>query len=656
MALPFVKALVPEAASKRPASHGSASSDDVSEGASWRSMYGQAPAMSDDLRRIIELPRRPRPPDEEVQAWADFLRQELGTARGDCECVSRFRRRCCANLLPTQAWALKEASDCNGLLGPIGVGHGKTLLDLLTPMVVDAKRAVLLLPPALKRQLLEVDWHFYGQHWKLPNLAGVGVTKYVPGRPMLYVLSFSELSTASKTDVLESLKPDVVIIDEAHQVRNRTAARTKRLLRYLRAHEEVRVFCWSGTLTSKSIKDYAHLAAHSLKDGSPVPLHFPTVEEWASHLDPTPTRTPIGELRRLTDDVWSTKEGCAREGYRRRLIDTPGVVSSGDTASCQASLTISERKVTVPKVVADALEAFDGLAETGSWQRPDGEELVDALSAARCARELSCGFYYRWKFPRGEPVPVIKSWLEARKEWHKELREKLKTGRSHMDSPLLLVRAVLRWQRGYVFIERDDNGCELRRIEVPPRTRNGPLPTWDAETWGRWDAEKDLVRPETEPVWLSDWLVRDTLDWLREPGLAWYEFQAFSDKLTELAAASRQRISHAASGDDGNKLLLSLMGKESVLASIRAHGTGKNLQQFSRNLVVNVPSDGGTWEQLLGRTHRQGQLADVVTFETYRHTEALRAAVEKARNLALHIEGTFGAKQRLSSIAEWCFS
>jgi hypothetical protein len=56
--------------------------------------------------------------------------------------------------------------------GPIGVGHGKTLLDLLTPMVVPCRVAVLLLPSKLKKQLLESDWHFYGQHWKLPNLAG----------------------------------------------------------------------------------------------------------------------------------------------------------------------------------------------------------------------------------------------------------------------------------------------------------------------------------------------------------------------------------------------------------------------------------------------------------------------------------------------------
>jgi hypothetical protein len=48
-----------------------------------------------------------------------------------------------------------------------------TLLDLLSALVVpNVKSAVLLIPPNLKRQLLDVDWEFYGQHWLLPNLAG----------------------------------------------------------------------------------------------------------------------------------------------------------------------------------------------------------------------------------------------------------------------------------------------------------------------------------------------------------------------------------------------------------------------------------------------------------------------------------------------------
>ena len=82
--------------------------------------------------------------------------------------------------------------------------------------------------------------------------------------------------------------------------------------------------------------------------------------------------------------------------------------------------------------------------------------------------------------------------------------------------------------------------------------------------------------------------------------------------------------------------VLMLTGREAVCASPRAHGTGKNLQQFARNLVANPPSDGATWEQLIGRTHRQGQEADEVTVEVYRHTAPFLEAVEKARDLPVH--------------------
>lgn len=650
MPLPFAKKFVDESL---PAKRAEAVEE--TDQPLLRQMRGQAPGESNDLRRILALPKRPQPSKEDVALWSEMVEREFGKGDVACQCEARFKRRCCKHLLPTQAWALYEGDMMGGLLGPIGVGHGKTLLDLLMAMVVGAKRAVLLLPPELKQQLLEVDWHFYGQHWKLPNLAGQTVTEYHPGRPMLYVIAFSELSGAKNSDILTQLAPDVVIIDEAHRVANRTAARTKRLNRFLRDFPETRVFAWSGTLTKKGIADYAHLAGSALREGSPVPLHFPTVEEWAAHLDPVKIRTPVGALRQLTKDG---KGSCAREGFQARLISTMGVVSSGDTASSQASLTIRERKVkAVPLAVREALERFEAGAKVGAWQRPDGEELVDALSAARCARELSCGFFYRWRWPRGEPVAVIESWLEARKEWHKELREKLKKAKAQMDSPLLCTKAAIRWQKGYVHIERDDEGREKKRVVIPPHSRSGPLPTWEALHWERWEEERDNAKPETEAVWLDDFLVDDAVDWLVEgPGLLWYEFNAYADRIHARAKARGiKNFVFVGPGEESNDYLLTAKGDERLVISSRAHGTGKNLHMFTRSLVTNPGSDGAGWEQLLGRTHRNGQLADEVTFEVYRHTEPFRNAVDRARELSAHIEGTFGVTQRLASVASWGF-
>jgi hypothetical protein len=56
-------------------------------------------------------------------------------------------------------------------------------------------------------------------------------------------------------------------------------------------------------------------------------------------------------------------------------------------------------------------------------------------------------------------------------------------------------------------------------------------------------------------------------------------------------------------------------GKEKVIpiiASIDACQAGFNLQPWHRNLITAPPSGGKTWEQLVGRTHRDGQEADAV--------------------------------------------
>lgn len=603
---------------------------------------GQAVGESRDLRRVLALPRRPRPDDATLASWAAALKAELSTGATSCECVSKYKRHCCANLLPVQAWALTEARAVGGILGPIGVGHGKTLLDLLVSMVVPGCRtSVLLLPPNLKQQLLDVDWHFYGQHWKLPNLAGG--RWLVPGRPTLHVVAFSELSGSRATDLLHRLRPDVVVVDEAHSVRNRTAARTKRFLRYFHDNPSVRLFAWSGTLTSRSLKDYAHLSNLAMGEGSPTPLHWPTVEEWAGHLDPGEFRSPPGRLSQFGRD--------ARVGYASRVVESLGVVSSGDTASCQASLVISERPLEAPEVVKEHLSALEG-----SWTRPDGEELVDAMSVGRCARELSCGFYYRWRFPRKEPVEVIERWLKARKDWHKELREKLKLSRPHMDSPLLCAKAAIRWYKGYTHVERDDEGREVARHSIPARSTSGPLPVWPSLCWPEWEEVRDSVKPETEAVWLSDFFVEDCLKWLAEgPGLLWYEFDGLARRLLDRARSSGTRVIHASPGSEGNERVIALGGTEAVVASIRAHGTGKNLQQFARNLVANPPSSGSEWEQLIGRTFRQGQQEDEVTIQVYRHTEPMRRAVERARDLSEYIEESFGATQKLASVARWMF-
>lgn len=563
---------------------------------------------SPDLRRIMALDQRERPDLGPIQA---SLTARLRRHNPTCRCRADYRRPCADSLRPIQAWALHEIGLYGGLLGPIGVGEGKTLLDLLAAMVVpDCRVAVLFLPASLRNQLLDVDWGFYGQHWNLPNLVGA---KWVdPKRPFIHVMSFDELSREKATDLLERIKPDLVVVDEGHKIASRKSVRTRRFINYFRAHPKTRLCVWSGTLTRRSIRDYAHLSAMALRDRSPLPLEYATIESWAEVLDPNNLAVADGELSALKQDP----DEPVIHAFRRRLISTPGVVASPDTVSCPAALYIHERKVEAPPAV---LEADRRVKAT--WCRPDGEELILALDVSRCRRELVSGFFYFWHYPRNEPLEARKAWLAARKEWHKELREKLKTPRPHLDSPLLCTKAAIRAEEGY----------------------KGPLPTWRSTYWPEWRDRRLSVLPVTNASWVDDYLVKDAAAWLAEgPGVVWYEHDAFGRALAKLTGAPFYGPGEAAAigipKEDGTR---------PVIASIRAHGTGRNLQMFNRALVANPPSDGAAWEQLLGRHHRPGQESDEVNFFVYRHADVYREAIDTARDLAQYIEDSFGGSQRL---------
>ena len=156
---------------------------------------GNPVAPSAELYRIAALPRRDlatayTPAD--VAALEDRLRRKDGRP---CVCA-KMGRRCPTNLLPVQAQALLEAERAGGLVAPIGVGHGKTLVDLLLASVMGAKKAVLLVPAQLRPQLLERDWPYYGGHWNLPNIVLSSASEFRPGASSLHVITYNKLSTA----------------------------------------------------------------------------------------------------------------------------------------------------------------------------------------------------------------------------------------------------------------------------------------------------------------------------------------------------------------------------------------------------------------------------------------------------------------------------
>ena len=63
----------------------------------------------------------------------------------------------------------------------------------------------------------------------------------------------------------------------------------------MRHNPSVKVFCWSGTLTKRSLKNWSHLSNASLKQGSPAPRDFPTLEAWAGATDPSAARKTFNQ-------------------------------------------------------------------------------------------------------------------------------------------------------------------------------------------------------------------------------------------------------------------------------------------------------------------------------------------------------------------------
>ncbi len=574
---------------------------------------------SPDLARVLALPRRPTPNGARGEALIELMTNRFAKDSGrPCDCAKRRPGRpCITRLRIVQAWALFELGTTGGLLGLIAVGHGKTMIDLLAPLALRGCRtACLLVPPSLVVQLC-AEYELLNNHWHLPSLVvqGKGDFCIQPGAPVLHVLPYSRLSNEGCAVFLQDLAPDTIIADECDLLRHATAVRTGRVMTYFSKRPETRFAGWSGSITDKSIREYAHLAALALRAGSPLPLDHNTVTDWASALDPSDWPSPAGALTKLCNPGERVQDG-----FRRRLLETPGVVSALE-AAVDVHLTVTECQA--PPVPAAIEEALEGVRAT--WVRPDGEELIDALTVARCLRELACGFYYRWTFPNGEPEDVIWEWLSARKEWRRELREVLKFRREHLDSPLLCARAAM---RAYGEVDHD-----------------GTLPVWHSATWPRWRLAKHTVKPVTEPVWIDDYLVRDAARWGHENlGIIWYEHAAFGRLVAELSGLPMH-----GGGPEAGARIAAEKGDRSIVASLKSHYRGRDgLQLLYRQMLFsNPPSSATVWEQAIGRLVRIGQAAKSVEAQVYVHTPELRAHLQDAIARANYVESTLGSSQKL---------
>ena len=521
--------------------------------------------------------------------------------------VERLHRPGAAmRLRPIQSRALAVLKTCRGLLGSIGVGHGKTLVAILGAKVVGARRPVVMVPPSL-RETFFVEFAKFSTSFDLPRVE---------------LVAYSMLSRPEGTDLLRRMAPDYIFADEAHSLRHPGSARTRRLLRYLEENPETVFAAASGTLTSRSVRDYAHLAKHALGALSPLPLLESHLDAWSNALD-VDGRPSSTDWRTVEPLVDAFGEGCfsfmtgaarveaVRDAFFARLRSAPGVVIT-DNESAPCSLVI--HALPSPKPPADILEA---LAVVRSGESPDRAEVYeDDVATWRASRQVAAGFFYRWDWPDGV---VDHQWLEARSRWSRWVRRELETSSAEgYDSPALVASRTRE--------ETEDDPRLARRS-----SRHAAL--------GEWERVKGRPVPPTVPVWLSDYLVEATIDLvkrLRDPVLVWYESRALGERLAERGGWELRGPGHPPSGD-----------ARTCVVSIAAHHHGLNLQAWRLSVVVEPPSSGQRWEQLIGRTHRAGQLADEVHVFAFVGPEPFASAFASAREQAAYQAETTGGRMKL---------
>jgi hypothetical protein len=523
---------------------------------------------STDFRRILALPVR-APVDTEclVHEMTDALRTATGNMR----------------LRPVQALALFELMSTGGLFGPMGVGTGKTLVTLLAAVVANATRPLLLLPAALLEKTIherdELMWH-----WNVSTST------------RLY--SYQRLGREQAAKELELYRPDLIIADEVHKLKNKRAAVTRRVARYMADYPETAFVALSGTVIKNSLRDFAHILRWCLgAENAPIPQSEGELEEWADALDERVQplqRVRPGVLVKLArpEDAGEDDLATARQAFRRRLVETPGVVASLNAEQVDCSLVIEGKTYAVN---ASTEENFDRLRH--AWETPDGWALSEAVEVWRHAKQLALGMHYEWR-----PRPP-EEWLARRRAWAKFVRDELACSRT-LDSEKQVRTAV---ELG----ELKDGGVLAAWKEIEPTFKINAVAVWHDDT------ALDICA-----AWMK-----------REKGIVWVEHTFFG---RELAKRTGAPYFGQNGRDDKGRNIEDVSVTGPAIASIASCGTGKNLQyKWSKNLITSCPSGGDLLEQLLGRTHRPGQEADEVTVEILvgciEHLDAWESACAEAK-------------------------
>ena len=625
-------------------------------------------AQYDDMRRVLELP-------DAVYEELDFTESLL---------KDRTKRTWPngkpAQLRPIQNKMLTVAREADGGFFMASTGAGKSFAAILSGSVMRDVSRVLIFTPASTVSNLRAEY------FRLRNLFNV-----LPLGSALRIYSHEELSKAreeAQGDLLDELilhnggvpEKTLIVFDEAHRFKNLTSARGGRVMRAVLKHHGLRVVVMSGTMSSKSVTDAAHLAWYALRDGTPYPVRWsgpasakeghrllhlealaactdvngiPTRDDWQivkplvckyyPHLEagfwqiPTPDRTSL-----------------VRQAFKHRLLSTKGVVLTTESEIAGLTLHIAGLYPVVPQVIKDAICQLETGTDFNDMPIPD------AAAGARLRKQVAQGFYYIWAWPKdAQNIPIVDlDWKAARSQWSKCVRTEIEhNARTGYDSEFLVYNNVRRqvlalcttdierdWVNHIARTVKDNKTWEdfhtpAEALNIWHRLRRRAENSTLCNAWLDWSAvQKHKLEPPVRGIWLSTFLLDHAVAWAKaqpSPPILWYEHREVGEKLQALGVPA-----YGAGTDPPASGGL-------VALSIFVHSEGKNLQdRWHRQAVLCPPSSGVRWEQMLGRTYREGQQNSEVHCFVYMHDDAFVDALNSARAGAAYAEDQ-GNKQKL---------
>lgn len=549
-----------------------------------------------DFNRIFALPRKSK---QDWTAIAAELTRQLKTPEGDW------------SLRPIQAEVLISLAENRGCFASVGVGGGKTIMSFLAGTICDTPDVAVIVPAKL-REKTKRDFAALSKKFRVTSRH--------------HILSAEEIGLKDGMERLAQTKAQLIVIDECHKFKNTSAARTRKILRYLGENTACRLLAMSGTVTERSIKDFAHLLHQTLGElRSPLPVDKDWLGKWARLVDPNVQGRvrPGVFVRKLPKDIdpRDAKPEHYRDVVHERIFSTEGVVKLPN-ASYGGPIEISFLDPGIDNRVLDLMRQLEG--GTG----PNGDE-VYPIEHYRIHRCLAMGFWYDW-----DPRPPD-HWIRARRAWRSWCRTVLETEIYGLDSELMVINAV---DRGWYVREGGDKENPSDRIEI---TDDGLLERW-REVKGDYEGTQFAV-------WETEDILRNAIEMsgaLKDPMLVWTEFRAVGDKLSELFGLPYYANKGMAKGGE---YIGDCPGNISPVLSLAANSEGLNLQdRWHRALYLTPMQSALAYEQSIGRIHRPGQTADACEIQIVANTEKLRDAFWKACDYAKYQETMTGAPQKLT--------